>query len=210
MPSICEHCSERERAADETEYEIEDLKKVEYMKPFEGEVFEGVISNITSFGMFVELENTVEGLVRLSDMHDDYYVYKENQYCLVGESTNKTFSIGDAIKVRLAFANIEARQIDFVLEKEQKRHRGETELQRPVLQRQEGNRRFKREAGGTAGGKDTGRAVGRVGSRSGGKDRGKAVGIKGPKSSSKTAKSGKPQKRAGIKQIGRASCRERV
>jgi len=115
LPKICEHCSDRERAADEAEYETEDLKKVEYMKQFEGKAFKGIVSNITSFGMFVELENTVEGLVRMSDMIDDYYFYNEKQYCLIGEHTKKTYRIGDVVKVKLTKANIPARQIDFFL-----------------------------------------------------------------------------------------------
>ena len=115
MPGICGHCSDRERAADEAERETENLKKVEYMKQFEGKKFEGVISNVTPFGMFVELDNTVEGLVRFSDMHDDYYEFIEDNYCLVGEKTGKTYRIGDIVKVFLARANVEARQIDFAL-----------------------------------------------------------------------------------------------
>ena len=70
LPEVARRCSERERAADEAERETEDLKKVEYMKERVGEVFDGIISNVTSFGMFVGLENTIEGLVRISDMYD--------------------------------------------------------------------------------------------------------------------------------------------
>jgi ribonuclease R len=91
------------------------MKKAEYMKQFEGDIFEGVISNVTSFGMFLELDNTVEGLVRMADMHDDYYEFNEKQYCLKGERTHKIYRIGDVVKVLLARANAEARQIDFVL-----------------------------------------------------------------------------------------------
>ena len=115
LPGICLHCSDRERAADEAERETEDLKKAEYMKQFVGEKFEGVISNITSFGMFVELDNTVEGLIRLSDMYEDYYEFIGKQYCLIGEDTGKIYRIGDVIEVLLARVNIEARQIDFHL-----------------------------------------------------------------------------------------------
>jgi DNA-directed RNA polymerase subunit E'/Rpb7 len=90
------------------------------MKRFEGQAFEGVISNVASFGLFVELENTVEGLIRIGDLKDDYYVYDESRYTLTGERTKKTYGIGDVVRVILARANTEARQIDFVPEGQQK------------------------------------------------------------------------------------------
>lgn len=108
-------CSERERVAEEAERETEVLKKVEYMKKHEGDVFEGVISGVASFGMFVELDNTVEGLVRMSSMVDDYYVYNEKQYSLIGERTRKIYRIGNAVKVQLVKSDVDARQIEFVL-----------------------------------------------------------------------------------------------
>ncbi len=114
LPEVSKQCSERERASEEAERETEDLKKVEYMKQHEGEIFEGIISNIMSFGMFVELDNTVEGLIRLSSMDDDYYIYDEKQYMLLGERTRKIYRIGDSIRVILARADIQSRQIDFV------------------------------------------------------------------------------------------------
>lgn len=115
LPEIARQCSERERAADEAERETEDLKKVEFMKLHEGETFEGIISNVLSFGMFVELDNTIEGLVRVSNMEDDFYVYDEKHFCLLGERTRKRFSIGDKVRVLLTRADIELRQIDFML-----------------------------------------------------------------------------------------------
>lgn len=115
LPDIARQCSDRERAAEEAERVTEDLKKVEFMKVHEGEIFEGVISNVTSFGMFVELENTIEGLVKMSNMEDDYYVFDDRHFCLTGERTRKRYSIGDTVCVRLARADISARQIDFVL-----------------------------------------------------------------------------------------------
>lgn len=118
LPEIARQCSERERAADEAERETEDLKKVEFMKEREGEIFDGIISNVTSFGMFVELDNTIEGLVRMSSMEDDYYIFNDKQYSLVGERTRKTYRIGDKIKVKLARADIASRQIDFVIAEE--------------------------------------------------------------------------------------------
>ena len=114
---ICESCSERERAADETERDIEALKKAEYMRQFVGDVFQGVVSGVTSFGMFVELENTVEGLVRVGDMRDDYYEFDARHYSLTGENSGKSYRIGDTVDVVLVRANTESRQIDFMLHK---------------------------------------------------------------------------------------------
>lgn len=118
LPEIARLCSARERGADEAERETEDLKKVEFMKERVGETFEGIISNVTSFGMFVELENTIEGLVKVSNMDDDYYVFDDKHYCLLGERTKKRYQIGDTIKVRLARADIPTRQLDFIIEDE--------------------------------------------------------------------------------------------
>ncbi len=115
LPEIAKQCSERERMADEAERETEDLKKVEYMKAHEGEIFEGIISNVTNFGMFIEMENTIEGLVRMSSMEDDYYNYDDRHFCLVGERTHKIYRIGDIVKVVLAKADISAKKIEFVL-----------------------------------------------------------------------------------------------
>lgn len=115
LPDIAKQCSERERASEEAERETKDLKKVEFMKQHEGETFEGVISSVASFGMFVELNNTIEGLIRMSSLEDDYYVFNEKQYCLVGERTRKMYRIGDEVKVLVARADVAARQIDFHL-----------------------------------------------------------------------------------------------
>jgi ribonuclease R len=116
LPETARLCSERERAADEAERETEDLKKVEFMKEHVGETFDGIISNVTSFGMFVELENTIEGLVKVSNMEDDYYVFDDKHYCLLGERTKKRFSIGEELRVRLVRADIASRQLDFIIE----------------------------------------------------------------------------------------------
>jgi ribonuclease R len=109
------HCSERERAADEAEYETEDMKKAEYMARFVGRVFAGTVSDIAGFGLFVTLGNTVEGLVRVSDMSGDYYEFDPGTYTMAGEHTGKTYSVGDVVKVRLTRADPETRQIDFEL-----------------------------------------------------------------------------------------------
>ncbi|MBZ4646589.1 MAG: RNAse [Clostridia bacterium] len=110
--------SDQEIAAQEAERETEDLKKAEYMQDKVGEVFEGVISSVTSFGMFVELENTIEGLVRVSSMEDDYYIYDDKHYSLIGENKKKIYKIGDEVKVKLVKADLATRQIDFVLVEE--------------------------------------------------------------------------------------------
>lgn len=115
LPDIAKQCSDNERAADEAERETEDLKKVEYMKSYEGQEFDGIISGVTNFGMFVELGNTIEGLVRMSNMEDDYYNFNDKQYCLIGERTRKIYRIGDTVRVQLVRADIAAHQIDFIL-----------------------------------------------------------------------------------------------
>lgn len=115
LPEIGRQCSYRERVAEEAERDTEDLKKVEYMKKFEGQEFEAIISNVTSFGMFVELDNTIEGLIRMSNMEDDYYAFNDKQYCLIGERTRKVYRIGDVIRVVLAKADIAARKIEFTI-----------------------------------------------------------------------------------------------
>lgn len=111
-----EHLSHRERVAMEAEREILDRYRIRFMKEKVGEVFEGVISGVTAFGFFVELEDIfVEGLVRVTSLHDDYYHYHEKRYCLIGERTHQTFRIGDEVKVRLERVDVERRHIDFGL-----------------------------------------------------------------------------------------------
>ncbi len=113
LGEIAQHTSERERQAVEAERETDDLKKAEFMKDKVGEEFEGVISGVTSFGIFVELPNTIEGLVHVSFLTDDYYHYHEKQYAMIGERTGKIYRIGDSVKVKCVNVNIEERSIDF-------------------------------------------------------------------------------------------------
>ncbi|MCS7459215.1 ribonuclease R [Paenibacillus doosanensis] len=113
MEDIAKQSSERERVAVDAERETEALKKAEFMLDKVGEEFEGLISSVTSFGIFVELDNTVEGLIRLSDMHDDYYHYHEAQHALIGERTSKIYRLGDEVKVRVARVNMDEHTIDF-------------------------------------------------------------------------------------------------
>ena len=105
--------SEREKIATQVEREAEDIKKAEYMESRIGEEYEGIVSSITSFGMFVELESTVEGLIRFDKMGDEYYIYDEDRKRLIGEKTNKVYKIGDKVKIRVIAANKLLRQIDF-------------------------------------------------------------------------------------------------
>ncbi|SKA93672.1 RNAse R [Caloramator quimbayensis] len=107
--------SDMERLAQEAERETDDLKKVEYMSERIGEVYDGVISSVTSFGMFVELPNTIEGLVHMSNMDDDYYIYDEKHYTLIGEKFKKVYRLGDKVKVKVVKTDIDSRTIDFTL-----------------------------------------------------------------------------------------------
>ncbi|HOM42413.1 MAG TPA: ribonuclease R [Bacillota bacterium] len=115
IESIAEQSSIRERAADEAEREVEDLKKAEYMKDRIGEEYDGIISSVTSFGMFVELENTIEGLVHMSNMEDDYYQFDEMHHMLIGERRRRTFRIGDSVRIKVLNVDIANRTIDFSL-----------------------------------------------------------------------------------------------
>lgn len=115
LPEIATHTSSRERLAAEAERETVDMKKIEYMAQFIGEEFDGIINGVTAFGIFVELENGVEGLVRVSSMENDYYQYVEEQYALIGERTKKVYRLGDPARVILTQANVESRNIDFIL-----------------------------------------------------------------------------------------------
>ena len=114
LDRICLQSSVRERAADEAEREIEKMKKAEYMLSRIGRVYEGIISGITSFGMYVELPNTVEGLVHVSRL-DDYYIYDEDRYELTGERCGRSFVLGQSINVKVDNVDIANREIDFVV-----------------------------------------------------------------------------------------------
>ncbi|SNT13544.1 RNAse R [Anaerovirgula multivorans] len=116
---IAEQSSTREAVADEAERETEDLKKAEYMAQRVGEVYEGIISGVTSFGIFVELDNTIEGMVRLSSIVDDYYTYDSEKHMLIGERKKKTFRIGDIAKIQVARVDVKQREIDFNLVEQQ-------------------------------------------------------------------------------------------
>ena len=116
LPEIAEHTSARERIAIEAERETQDMKKIEYMAQFVGDTFDAVISGVTAFGIFCELENGVEGLVHVSSMVNDYYEYREDLYALVGGATHVSYRLGEPVRVVLVRANIAERNLDFILE----------------------------------------------------------------------------------------------
>jgi ribonuclease R len=113
LPEIAQHSSQMERRAVDAERETDELKKAEFMEDKIGQEFEGIISSVTNFGMFVELPNTIEGLVHVSYMTDDFYRYDERHYAMIGERTGNVFRIGDEITVRVINVNKEERSIDF-------------------------------------------------------------------------------------------------
>ncbi|RSK28530.1 ribonuclease R [Bacillus sp. HMF5848] len=113
IPDIAEHTSNMERRAVDAERETDDLKKAEFMEDKVGEEYEGIISSVTNFGMFVELPNTIEGLVHVSYLTDDYYRYDERNLAMIGERTGNVFRIGDEITVRVVNVNKDERSIDF-------------------------------------------------------------------------------------------------
>ena len=127
LPEIANHTSEMERRAVDAERETDDLKKAEYMEDKIGEEFTGVISSVTNFGLFVELENTVEGLVHVSYLTDDYYHYDDRTHALIGEHTAKIYRVGDEVKVKVAQVNLDERAVDFELletKAKKRRHQG--------------------------------------------------------------------------------------
>ena len=108
-----ENCSERERTATKVEREAIDIKKAEFMEDKIGEEYEGIVSSVTNFGIFVELENTVEGLIRYENLGDEYFIYNEEKRQAIGERSNKIYKIGDKVRIRVVEANKLLRRIDF-------------------------------------------------------------------------------------------------
>lgn len=113
LPDIAEHSSNMERRAVEAERETDEMKKAEYMEDKIGMEFDGIVSSVTNFGIFVELPNTIEGLVHVSYLTDDYYRYDEQHYAMIGERTGNVFRIGDEITVRVVSVNKDERSVDF-------------------------------------------------------------------------------------------------
>jgi len=115
MPDIAEHTSKKERGAIECERDVMDMKKAEYMTQFVGDIFDGVISSVTKWGMYVELPNTIEGLVRLQDMEDDFYNFNEDTMTIIGRRRKYVYRMGDAVKVKVKAASKDEGTVDFVI-----------------------------------------------------------------------------------------------
>ncbi len=115
LPGVAAACSALERRAEEAERETDKLKKVQYMEQFIGREFDGVISGVVGWGFYVELANTVEGLVHIHELKDDYYLFDEARYELIGELHRKTYKLGQRIRVRVAGCDRVAKTIDFIL-----------------------------------------------------------------------------------------------
>lgn len=115
VEDVAYHSSKMERRAQEAERDVEDMKKTEYMSSKIGCEYEGIISGVISKGLFVQLDNTVEGLVRVENITDDIYIYDENEECLFGHSTNKIYNIGDKVRVKVISADTINKEINFEL-----------------------------------------------------------------------------------------------
>ena len=113
LPKVAGQCSERERRAEEAEREVVKMKKAEYMRSHIGEEYDGVISGVTGWGVYVELENTVEGLVHVADMREDHFDFNEQNYEMVGEHTGKTYKLGQTVRVRVTDADKLLRTVNF-------------------------------------------------------------------------------------------------
>ena len=112
---IANLASEREQASVDAEREVLDMKMAEYMESHIGEEYDGIISGVENFGLFIELDNLIEGLVRITTLKDDYYTYVEELLCLIGQNTKKRYTIGDKVRIKVVAASKEARTIDFEL-----------------------------------------------------------------------------------------------
>ena len=115
LPKVAKESSELERRAEEAERETEKLKKVQYMSKHIGEIYEGVISGITNWGLYVELPNTIEGMVHVSNLEGDYFSYREDTYEMVGETTNIRYKLGQKVTIQVADTDPIMRTIDFLL-----------------------------------------------------------------------------------------------
>jgi ribonuclease R len=116
LPGLGDLTSERERIAEEAERDSVEVKQVEFLEDKLGEEYEGIISGVQSYGFFVALEESlIEGLVRVSWLEDDYYLFDDKRYCLTGRHTKRTFRLGDRLRVRVVRADPEQRQVDFLL-----------------------------------------------------------------------------------------------
>ncbi|WP_418205940.1 ribonuclease R [Anaerotignum faecicola] len=118
MPDWAKHCSKQERVAEDAERDTDALKKVEFMEDKVGQIYEGIISGVTNWGIYVELPNTIEGMVALSQMDDDYYEFDEKKMLVFGKGTKKSYRLGDKVVVSVAKVDRMMGTIDFVFEEE--------------------------------------------------------------------------------------------
>lgn len=118
MPDWAKHCSKQERVAEDAERDTDALKKVEFMEDKVGQIYEGIISGVTNWGIYVELPNTIEGMVALSQMDDDYYEFDEKKMLVFGKRTKKSYRLGDKVVVSVAKVDRMMGTIDFVFEEE--------------------------------------------------------------------------------------------
>ena len=117
LPFLTEHSSNKERDSIECEREVDDMKKAEYMEKYIGFEYDGMISSIMSFGIFVELPNSVEGLVKIDDLTNDTYFFDEETFSLRGKKDKRGYRLGDNVRVKVKAANKEAKTVDFVIVK---------------------------------------------------------------------------------------------
>lgn len=115
LPILTSHASQKERDSIECEREVEDMKMAEYMMNHIGEEFTGMVSSVMSFGMFIQLPNLIEGLVRIDDLQDDFYIFDEESFALIGKKNKRGYRLGDIVKVVVKSASKEAKTIDFVI-----------------------------------------------------------------------------------------------
>jgi ribonuclease R len=114
LPDIARHSSERERAAVEAERASIEIKKAQFMEGKIGEIFTGIVSGVAGFGLFVELDNTIEGMIPVNELKDDYYIYNERAASLTGERSGKRYKLGDEIRVKVIRASREEGQVTFM------------------------------------------------------------------------------------------------
>lgn len=115
IQETAKHCSETERKAESAEYEVEDMKMAEYMESKIGAEYEGTIVSLTNYGMYIQLENTVEGLVRYESMKNDFYRFDEQKYYVIGDRTKKIYNLGEKVNIKVLDASSERREIDFII-----------------------------------------------------------------------------------------------
>ncbi|ONK22463.1 ribonuclease R [Bacillus sp. VT-16-64] len=143
LADIAHHSSKMERRAVDAERDTDELKKAEFMEDKIGEEFDGIISSVTNFGLFVELPNTIEGLVHVSYMTDDYYHYDDRQFAMIGERTGNVFRIGDEITVRVIHVNKDEHAIDFEIADMKKSRKQPEEGKLKIVKLKNGNGKSK-------------------------------------------------------------------